>query len=113
MSDPNDFVAEAQHVAPPSFAPLVAVLGLLRTFDWKTDFWFDYRDDTAMFGEQFIEYRRPLYVGEEVEISAVISDVYEKTGRQTFDVVQLAFTIKGDWDGDSVMTGKQSYILFK
>ena len=113
MSDPNDFVAEAQHVAPPSFAPLVAVLGLLRTFDWKTDFWFDYRDGTAMFGEQFIEYHRPLYVGEEVEISAVISDVYEKTGRQTFDVVQLAFTIKGDWDGDSIMTGKQSYILFK
>ena len=60
-----------------------------------------------------IEYHRPLYVGEEVEISAVISDVYEKTGRQTFDVVQLAFTIKGDWDGDSIMTGKQSYILFK
>ena len=113
MSDPNDFVAEAQHVAPPSFAPLVAVLGLLRTFDWKTDFWFDYRDGTAMFCEQFIEYHRPLYVGEEVEISAVISDLYEKTGRQTFDVVQLAFTIKGDWDGDSIMTGKQSYILFK
>ena len=113
MPDHHDFVAEAQHAAPPSFAPLVAVLGLLRTFDWGTDFWFDYRDGTAMFGEQSIQYHRPLYVGEEVEISAVISDVYEKTGQNTFDVVQLAFTIKGDWDGEITMTGKQSYILFK
>ena len=113
MSDSHDFVAEAKHVAPPSFAPLVAVLGLLRTFDWGTDFWFDYRDGTAMFGEQSIQYHRPLYVGEEVEISAVISDVYEKTGQNTFDVVQLAFIIKGDWDGEITMTGKQSYILFK
>lgn len=100
-------------IAPPSFAPLVAVLGLLRTFDWSTDFHFDYRDGTAMFGEQFIEFHRPLHVNEEVEISAVINDVYEKTGRQKFDVVQLAFEIKGDWDGELVMTGRQSYILFK
>ena len=113
MSDPYDYVAEAQHVAPPSFAPLVAVLGLLRTFDWASDFWFDYRDGTAMFGEQSIQYHRPLYVGEEIEISAVISDVYEKTGQNTVDGVQLAFTIKGDWDGDITMTGKHSYILFK
>ena len=43
----------------------------------------------------------------------MINDVYEKSGRQKFDVVQLAFEIKGDRDGQLVMTGKQSYILFK
>ena len=113
MSDPNDFVAEAQHVAPPSFAPLVAVLGLLRTFDWKTDFWFDYRDGTAMFGEQSIEFHRPLFVGESVAISAAISDVYEKQGKQTFDVVEVTFDIKSREEGDLLMSGQQSYILFK
>jgi hydroxyacyl-ACP dehydratase HTD2-like protein with hotdog domain len=66
-----------------------------------------------MFGEQSIEFHRPLYVNEEVEISAMINDVYEKSGRQKFDVVELAFKIKGDRDGQLVMTGKQSYILFK
>ena len=113
MPKSSEATEEAPEVAPPTFAPLVAVLGLLRTFDWSTDFQFDYRDGTAMFGEQFIDFHRPLYVDEEVEINAVINDVYEKSGRQKFDVVQLAFEIKGDRDGQLVMTGKQSYILFK
>ena len=37
-------------LAPPSFAPFVAVLGLLKTFDWQDDFLFNYRTGTAMFG---------------------------------------------------------------
>ena len=113
MPKPSGSTEKAPQIAPPTFAPLVAVLGLLRTFDWSADFEFDYRDGTAMFGEQSIEFHRPLYVNEEVEISAMINDVYEKSGRQKFDVVQLAFKIKGDRDGQLVMTGKQSYILFK
>ena len=76
-------------------------------------FCFDYRSGTAMFGEQSIEYHRPLYVGEEVKVRATVQDVYEKKGRNTFDVVEVAFVINGDWDGDCVMTGNQSYILFK
>ena len=104
---------EAHRTAPPSYAPFVAVIGLLKTFDWEDDFCFDYRSGTAMFGEQSIEYHRPLYVGEEVKVRATVQDVYEKKGRNTFDVVEVAFVINGDWDGDCVMTGNQSYILFK
>ena len=100
-------------LVPPSFAPFVAVLGLLKTFDWQEDFLFDYRTGTAMFGEQSIAFHRPLSVGQSVAISAVISDVYEKQGKQTFDVVEVTFDIKRREEGDLLMSGQQSYILFK
>ena len=100
-------------LAPPSFAPFVAVLGLLKTFDWQDDFLFDYRTGTAMFGEQSIDFHRPLLVGQSVAISAVISDVYEKQGKQTFDVVEVTFDIKTGEEGELLMSGQQSYILFK
>ena len=100
-------------LAPPSFAPFVAVLGLLKTFDWQDDFLFDYRTGTAMFGEQSIEFHRPLRVGESVDISAAISDVYEKQGKRRFDVIEVSFQISGSEEGDRLMSGQQSYILFK
>ena len=114
-TDGSESGAEAAsgRLAPPSFAPFVAVLGLLKTFDWQEDFLFDYRTGTAMFGEQSIEFHRPLSVGESVAISAAISDVYEKQGKQTFDVVEVTFDIKRREDGDLLMSGQQSYILFK
>jgi len=100
-------------LVPPSFAPFVAVLGLLKTFDWQDDFLFDYKTGTAMFGEQSIDFHRPLSVGQSVAISAVISDVYEKQGKQTFDVVEVTFDIKTGEEGELLMSGQQSYILFK
>ena len=103
----------AERLAPPSFAPFVAVLGLLRTFDWQDDFLFDYRTGTAMFGEQSIEFHRPLRVGESVAISAAISDVYEKQGKRRFDVIEVSFQISGSEEEDWLMSGQQSYILFK
>jgi hypothetical protein len=106
-------VTTFSRTVPPSFAPFVAVLGLLKTFDWQDDFLFDYRTGTAMFGEQSIEFHRPLFVGESVAISAAISDVYEKQGKQTFDVVEVTFDIKTGEEGELLMSGQQSYILFK
>ena len=115
---PTDGSASGADVAkgrlvPPSFAPFVAVLGLLKTFDWQEDFLFDYRTGTAMFGEQSIAFHRPLSVGRSVAISAVISDVYEKQGKQTFDVVEVTFDIKTGEEGELLISGQQSYILFK
>ena len=104
---------EAARLVPPSFAPFVAVLGLLKTFDWQDDFLFDYRTSTAMFGEQSIQFHRPLRVGESVAIAASISDVYEKQGRSRFDVIEVAFEITGRGEGDRLMSGQQSYILLK
>jgi acyl dehydratase len=104
---------EAARLAPPSFAPFVAVLGLLKTFDWQEDFLFDYRTGTAMFGEQSIQFHRPLRVGESVAIAASISDVYEKQGKSRFDVIEVTFEITGSVEGDRLMSGQQSYILFK
>ena len=106
-------VADSERLAPPSFAPFVAVLGLLKTFDWQEDFLFDYRNGTAMFGEQAIEFHRPLVVGESVSIAAAISDVYEKQGRSRFDVIEVTFKIAGEHEGDLLMSCQQSYILFK
>ena len=105
--------ADDAPLAPPSFAPFVAVLGLLKTFDWQEDFLFDYRTGTAMFGEQSIVFHRPLRVGESVAIAASISDVYEKQGKSLFDVIEVTFEIRGSAEGDRLMSGQQSYILFK
>ena len=106
-------VKALSRTVPPSFAPFVAVLGLLKTFDWQEDFLFDYRTGTAMFGEQSIEFHRPLTVGQSVAITAVVTDVYEKQGKQMFDVVEVTFDIKTGEEGELLMSGQQSYILFK
>lgn len=101
-----------RRVIPPSFAPYITVIGLLRAFDWEKDFYMDYKKDTAMFGEQELEYLRPLYVGETVTVRSAVSDVYEKRGARVFDVVQVKFTVT-DETGALVMCGAQSYIIFK
>jgi acyl dehydratase len=97
---------------PPSFAPYIAVLGLLRAFDWERDFYLDYKTGTAMFGEQELEYLRPLYVGEKLTVHSAIADVYEKKGKRTFDVAQVKFTVTDESD-TVVIQGAQSYIIFK
>jgi acyl dehydratase len=101
-----------RRVIPPSFAPYIAVLGLLRAFDWAKDFYLDYKTGTAMFGEQELEYCRPLYVGEALTIQGAVADVYEKQGKRPFDVVQVRFTAT-DERGELAFRGVQSYILFK
>lgn len=101
-----------RRVIPPSFAPYITVIGLLRAFDWKKDFFMDYEKDTAMFGEQELEYLRPLYVGEKLTVHSGVSDVYEKKGKRAFDVAQVSFTVT-DEAGALVMRGAQSYIIFK
>jgi acyl dehydratase len=101
-----------RRVIPPSFAPWIAVIGLLRAFDWERDFYMDYKKDTVMFGDQELEYLRPLYVGETLTVHSAVSDVYEKQGKRTFDVAQVKFTMT-DEGGEPVMLGAQSYIIFK
>ena len=113
MGEATAAATEIARLAPPSFAPFVAVLGLLKTFDWQEDFLFDYRTGTAMFGEQSIQFHRPLRVGESVAIAASISDVYEKQGKSRFDVIEVAFEITGVGEWDRLMSGQQSYILLK
>ncbi len=100
-----------RRVIPPSFAPHIAVLVLLRAFDWA-DFFFDYKTGTAMFGEQELEYLRPLYVGETLTIQSAVADVYEKQGKRTFDVVTVQFSA-ADQQGAAVFRGSQAYVLFK
>jgi len=101
-----------RRVIPPSFAPYISILALLRAFDWKEDFFFDYATGTAMFGEQELEYLRPLYVGETLTIHSSVSDVYEKRGKRPFDVIQVQFTVSDERDAPAIR-GVQSYIVFK
>ncbi len=65
-----------------------------------------------MFGEQELEYLRPLYVGETLTIHSGVSDVYEKQGKRPFDVAQVKFTVT-DEAGAVAIRGAQSYIIFK
>jgi len=101
-----------RRVIPPSFAPFVAVLGMLRSFDWEKDFFLDYRTGTAMFGEQELEYLRPLYVGETLTIQGTVVDVYEKQGKRAFDVARVSLKAT-DESGGIAFQGALSYILFK
>ncbi len=101
-----------RRVIPPSFAPYITVIGLLRAFDWEKDFYLDYKTGTAMFGEQELEYLRPLYVGEMLTVHSGVTDVYEKQGKRTFDVAKVTFTVT-DEGGAVVIRGAQSYIIFK
>ena len=101
----------ARRVIPPSFAPFVA-LGLLRSFDWEADFFLDYRTGTAMFGEQELEYLRPLYVGETLTIQGTVFDVYEKQGKKPFDVARVRLTAT-DESGAPAFRGAVAFILFK
>jgi acyl dehydratase len=101
-----------RRVIPPSFAPYIAILGMLRSFDWERDMYLDYKTGTAMFGEQELEYLRPLYVGEAVTIQGTVVDVYEKQGKRPFDVVQVKVTAT-DEGGAVAFQGAMSYILFK
>ena len=101
-----------RRVVPPSFGPFVAVIAMLRSFDWAEDLFFAYESGTAMFGEQELEYLRPLYVGETLRFQGRVSDVFEKRGKRIFDVVWLAFGAT-DERGEPVLKGAQSYLLFK
>jgi acyl dehydratase len=101
-----------RRVIPPSFAPYISIIGLLRAFDWERDFYLDYKTGTAMFGEQELEYLRPLYVGEKLTVHSSVSDVYEKKGKRAFDVAQVKFTVT-DESGAVAIQGAQSYIIFK
>ncbi len=113
LSDEDSRAADYERrIIPPSFAPFVAVDALLRSFDWEKDFFFNYRTGTAMFGEQELEYLRPLYVGETLTIRAEIVDVYEKQGKRTFDVIQVSVTATDEAE-TVAFRGAQSYILFK
>lgn len=101
-----------RRVIPPSFAPYVAILGMLRSFDWEKDMYLDYKTGTAMFGEQELEYLRPLYVGEAVTMQGTVVDVYEKQGKRAFDVVKVKLTAT-DENSAVAFQGALSYILFK
>ena len=101
-----------RRVIPPSFAPYVAILGMLRSFDWEKDMYLDYKTGTAMFGEQELEYLRPLYIGEAVTIQGTVVEVYEKQGKRAFDVVKVKLTAT-DESGSVAFQGAMSYILFK
>jgi acyl dehydratase len=101
-----------RRVIPPSFAPFVAILGMLRSFDWEKDFFLDYRTGTAMFGEQELEYLRPLYVGETVTVQGTVVDVYEKQGKRAFDVIRVRITATDESEAVAFQ-GAMSYILFK
>jgi len=101
-----------RRVIPPSFAPYIAILGMLRSFDWEKDFFLDYKTGTAMFGEQELEYLRPLYVGETLTVQGTVVDVYEKQGKRRFDVATVSVRVT-DEKGAVAVQGALSYILFK
>lgn len=69
-------------VAPPTFPTA------LRPDDPRAEMGIDFRK--VLHGEQSYEYRRPLYAGDVVAVTARIADIYEKTGKSgTMDFLVL------------------------
>ncbi len=97
---------------PPSFAPLIALRSILRAVDWEKDFALDYATGTAMFGEQKMDYTRPLYVGERLTIRGTVAGVVEKHGAKPFDVVTMLIDAT-DSAGGRAFSGSMGFILFK
>ena len=110
----NDEAASAmgydRRIIPPSYGPFLALL--IRSFDWKNDFFLDFRTGTAVFGEQELEYLRPLYFGETLFVQGTVLDVVEKKGKKLFDVVKMKLTAT-DESGSTAFHGLLDYILFK
>ena len=65
-----------------------------------------------MFGEQELEYLRPLYFGETLFVQGIVLDVLEKKGKRLFDVVKMKLTAT-DESGSIAFHGLLDYILFK
>jgi acyl dehydratase len=101
-----------RRVIPPSLAPYFALSGLLRAIDWEKDFSLDYRTGTGMFGEQELEFLRPLYVGEALTIQGTVTAVVEKRGSKPFDLVTMVLSAT-DERGAIAMRGTVAFILFK
>ena len=101
----------SEFVIPPSFVPFVVCLTLLRAFDWERDFLFQYDTGTALFGEQELQYGRPLAIGDLLIVRSHISDVFQKRGKSLFDVIEVHFS-GSDATSLPVFSGAQSYLLF-
>jgi N-terminal half of MaoC dehydratase len=101
-----------RRVIPPSYAPLIALSSLLRTIDWAEDFGLDYSTGTSMFGEQEMVYRRPLYLGETLNIAGTVVDVIEKQGKRPFDLVTIGVAAT-DEAGVLAFSGSMGFIIFK
>ena len=99
-----------RRIIPPSYGPFLALL--IRSFDWEKDFFLDLKTGTAVFGEQELEYLRPLYFGETLFVQGAVLDVLEKKGKRLFDVVKMKFKAT-DESGSIAFQGLLDYILFK
>jgi len=97
-------------VVPPSYTQLVA-LAMIRSLDWKADLMLDWNTQTAMYGEQDLEYFRPLFYAEKLTVNAQISGVEHKAGKRTFDAVAIAIQVQ-DESGDLAMAGGIQLLLF-
>ncbi|WP_114970544.1 MaoC family dehydratase N-terminal domain-containing protein [Rhodoferax ferrireducens] len=59
----------------------------------------------VLHAEQSFDYARPVYVGDEVEITRTITDLYDKReGTMSFIVVQTHYRVEGIEVGTSVQT---------
>ena len=99
-----------RRVIPPSYGPCLALL--FRSFDWEKDFSLDLRTGTVVFGEQELEYGRPLHFNEVFMVQGTVVDVSEKKGKKLFDVITMKF-VAADEKGQTAFQGSYTLIIFK
>jgi len=101
----------ARCVAPPSFAPFVA-LSILKVINWERDFLLDIHKGTVLSGEQELELKRPIYIGQSITVQGRVVDVSRKQGKRAFDVARIE-VIGLDEEGSQVFSGAISCILME
>ena len=100
-----------RRIIPPSYGPFLALL--IRSFDWEKDFLVDSEKGMpAIYGEEEIEYLRPVHLGENLIIKSSIVDITQKMGKKAFDVARVRFNTVDYTDAD-VFRGEMTFILYK
>ena len=106
----NGKICEGKEI-PLSFYPIVG-LSFLKSIDLGKELMADWAKDTIMHGEQGFEHYRPLVVGETLKIDGEITDVYEKEGKRSFDVITIESVGKNE-KGEKVFLSRSIILIFK
>ena len=90
--------------APPTFA------AALRPEDPRSDLGIDFR--RILHGEQAFEYRRPLYVGDVIHVTARITELYEKSGKSG-TMIFIVMEVEGREPGGALVYSGRSVTVLR
>jgi acyl dehydratase len=111
IGDANPLYLDEEAAARTRWGRLIAPPTFPRVFDFGTIEGLALPASGVIHGEQSYRYSRPLFVGEEVVCHSLLTDVYQKRGREgtlTFVVLER---VGEDSRGERIFSTEEIYIL--